>query len=73
MIRVNNIVYCRKLNFLCLLFAEKLPLSIRVLLEAAIRNCDGFYTKEEDVPLSFPLHSLSLIFLSGLRPLQAQG
>ncbi|KAF7650835.1 hypothetical protein LDENG_00119800 [Lucifuga dentata] len=28
---------------------EKLPLSIRVLLEAAIRNCDGFYTKEEDV------------------------
>lgn len=29
--------------------ADKLPLSIRVLLEAAIRNCDGFYTKEEDV------------------------
>ncbi|KAM9352506.1 iron-responsive element-binding protein 2 [Symphorus nematophorus] len=28
---------------------DKLPLSIRVLLEAAIRNCDGFYTKEEDV------------------------
>lgn len=28
---------------------EKLPLSIRVLLESAIRNCDGFYTKEEDV------------------------
>ncbi|XP_034031857.1 iron-responsive element-binding protein 2 [Thalassophryne amazonica] len=28
---------------------EKLPLSIRVLLEAAIRNCDGFYTKKEDV------------------------
>ncbi|XP_075993886.1 iron-responsive element-binding protein 2 [Genypterus blacodes] len=28
---------------------EKLPLSIRVLLEAAIRKCDGFYTKEEDV------------------------
>ncbi|XP_077453090.1 iron-responsive element-binding protein 2 [Stigmatopora argus] len=27
----------------------KLPLSIRVLLEAAIRNCDGFYVKEEDV------------------------
>ncbi|XP_041652077.1 iron-responsive element-binding protein 2 [Cheilinus undulatus] len=28
---------------------DKLPLSIRVLLEAAIRNCDGFYTKEEDI------------------------
>ncbi|KAG7230877.1 hypothetical protein INR49_024904 [Caranx melampygus] len=28
---------------------DKLPLSIRVFLEAAIRNCDGFYTKEEDV------------------------
>ncbi|CAN9498895.1 unnamed protein product [Ophioblennius macclurei] len=28
---------------------DKLPLSIRVLLESAIRNCDGFYTKEEDV------------------------
>uniref|UniRef100_A0A3Q3JPZ3 Iron-responsive element-binding protein 2 n=1 Tax=Monopterus albus TaxID=43700 RepID=A0A3Q3JPZ3_MONAL len=28
---------------------DKLPLSIRVLLEAAIRNCDGFYTNEEDV------------------------
>ncbi|XP_034444854.1 iron-responsive element-binding protein 2 isoform X1 [Hippoglossus hippoglossus] len=28
---------------------DKLPLSIRVLLEAAIRNCDGFYTKKEDV------------------------
>uniref|UniRef100_A0A667Z3Z6 Iron-responsive element-binding protein 2 n=1 Tax=Myripristis murdjan TaxID=586833 RepID=A0A667Z3Z6_9TELE len=29
--------------------SKKLPLSIRVLLEAAIRKCDGFYTKEEDV------------------------
>ncbi|XP_042352715.1 iron-responsive element-binding protein 2 [Plectropomus leopardus] len=28
---------------------DKLPLSIRVLLEAVIRNCDGFYTKQEDV------------------------
>uniref|UniRef100_A0A8C6UIN8 aconitate hydratase n=1 Tax=Neogobius melanostomus TaxID=47308 RepID=A0A8C6UIN8_9GOBI len=28
---------------------DKLPLSIRVLLESAIRTCDGFYTKEEDV------------------------
>ncbi|MEQ2192683.1 hypothetical protein XENOCAPTIV_015427, partial [Xenoophorus captivus] len=28
---------------------DKLPLSVRILLEEAIRNCDGFYTKEEDV------------------------
>uniref|UniRef100_A0A4W6CJJ7 aconitate hydratase n=1 Tax=Lates calcarifer TaxID=8187 RepID=A0A4W6CJJ7_LATCA len=28
---------------------DKLPLSIRILLEAAVRNCDGFYTKKEDV------------------------
>ncbi|KAL2094046.1 hypothetical protein ACEWY4_011358 [Coilia grayii] len=28
---------------------DALPLSIRVLLEAAIRKCDGFYVKEEDV------------------------
>nr|XP_057930795.1 iron-responsive element-binding protein 2 [Doryrhamphus excisus] len=27
----------------------KLPLSIRILLEAAIRSCDGLYIKEEDV------------------------
>uniref|UniRef100_A0AAY4DIW5 Iron-responsive element-binding protein 2 n=1 Tax=Denticeps clupeoides TaxID=299321 RepID=A0AAY4DIW5_9TELE len=28
---------------------EKLPLSIRILLEAAVRKCDGFYVKKEDV------------------------
>lgn len=28
---------------------DKLPLSIRVLLESAVRKCDGFYTKEEDI------------------------
>uniref|UniRef100_A0A8B9KLA7 aconitate hydratase n=1 Tax=Astyanax mexicanus TaxID=7994 RepID=A0A8B9KLA7_ASTMX len=28
---------------------ERLPLSIRVLLESAIRKCDGFYVKQEDV------------------------
>uniref|UniRef100_A0A673AK09 aconitate hydratase n=1 Tax=Sphaeramia orbicularis TaxID=375764 RepID=A0A673AK09_9TELE len=31
------------------LYVDKLPLSIRVMLEATIRNCDGVYTKEEDV------------------------
>lgn len=29
--------------------AEKLPFCIRILLEAAIRKCDGFYVKTEDV------------------------
>uniref|UniRef100_A0A3B3D2T2 Iron-responsive element-binding protein 2 n=1 Tax=Oryzias melastigma TaxID=30732 RepID=A0A3B3D2T2_ORYME len=28
---------------------DRLPLTIRVFLEAAIRNCDGFYTTESDV------------------------
>ncbi|XP_062849702.1 iron-responsive element-binding protein 2 [Trichomycterus rosablanca] len=28
---------------------ERLPFTIRVLLEANIRNCDGFYIKQEDV------------------------
>ncbi|XP_064168306.1 iron-responsive element-binding protein 2 isoform X1 [Anguilla rostrata] len=28
---------------------DALPLSIRVLLEASIRKCDGFYVKKEDV------------------------
>ncbi|KAM9854396.1 iron-responsive element-binding protein 2 [Aulostomus maculatus] len=28
---------------------DKLPLSMRIFLEAAIRKCDGFYIKEEDV------------------------
>ena len=38
------------LSFKILYFTSgKLPLSIRVLLEAAIRKCDGFYVKEEDV------------------------
>lgn len=53
--RLNNIklhidVDRYKMGFSVLVFcADKLPLSIRVLLEAAIRNCDGFYTKEKDV------------------------
>ena len=28
---------------------ERLPFSIRILLEQAIRNCDGFNVKTEDV------------------------
>ena len=30
-------------------YAETLPYSIRVLLEAAVRNCDEFSVKEHDV------------------------
>lgn len=30
-------------------FAEKLPFSIRVLLESAVRNCDNFQVLEKDV------------------------
>jgi aconitase A len=31
------------------LVADKLPYSIRVLLESAVRNCDGFHVLENDV------------------------
>lgn len=30
-------------------FVEKLPYSIRILLESAIRNCDEFQVKSKDV------------------------
>lgn len=30
-------------------FEDQLPFSIRVLLESAVRNCDGFLVKKEDV------------------------
>lgn len=30
-------------------FLEKLPFSIRVLLESAVRNCDGFQVHPHDV------------------------
>lgn len=36
----------------CLLFSflvDKLPYSIRVLLESGVRNCDGFHITKEDV------------------------
>jgi aconitate hydratase len=35
--------------YLTLTFAAKLPYSIRVLLESAVRNCDDFSVKEDDV------------------------
>ena len=31
------------------LYADELPFSIRVLLESAVRNCDGFQVKQPDV------------------------
>lgn len=30
-------------------FTDKLPFSIRVLLESAVRNCDGFQVTKSDV------------------------
>ena len=35
--------------FLLLFFAAKLPFSIRVLLESAVRNCDNFHVNQKDV------------------------
>lgn len=34
---------------LLIVLTEKLPYSIRVLLESAVRNCDDFAVKESDV------------------------
>ncbi len=39
----------RKLEELGLCRVERLPFSIRVMLEAALRNCDGYEVTEEDV------------------------
>ncbi|PIK48497.1 putative cytoplasmic aconitate hydratase isoform X2 [Apostichopus japonicus] len=36
-------------NILCCFVLDRLPFSIRVLLESAVRNCDNFYVKENDV------------------------
>ena len=35
--------------FVCLSVSDKLPFSIRVLLESAVRNCDGFQIQTKDV------------------------
>lgn len=32
-----------------LLFLDKLPYSVRILLESAVRNCDNFQIKQQDV------------------------
>lgn len=34
---------------LCCCYIERLPYSIRILLESAIRNCDEFQVKSKDV------------------------
>lgn len=52
---LNFILYCKYvdsvLNKGVLYFTSlgRLPFSIRVLLESAIRNCDGFQVKSKDV------------------------
>jgi aconitase A len=35
--------------YTCTYFTGKLPYSIRVLLESAVRNCDDFYVYQSDV------------------------
>ena len=40
---------CREGYVLRCVVAEKLPFSIRVLLESAVRNCDNFQVCEADV------------------------
>lgn len=43
-------VYIRTNLFCCCcVCADKLPFSIRVLLESAVRNCDGFHVKQSDI------------------------
>lgn len=39
--------------FVIFFFTDKLPFSIRILLESAVRNCDNFQVKEEDVKKIF--------------------
>jgi len=36
-------------SFYLTVASDKLPYSIRILLESAIRNCDGFQVTKEDV------------------------
>lgn len=64
MIYINEFTrYCGKHDLLCSHFyaevsvnfyhynshVDKLPYSVRVLLESATRNCDNFHVKEDDV------------------------
>ena len=37
------------MNFIFFHPSDQLPYSIRVLLEAGVRNCDGFQVKQSDV------------------------
>lgn len=46
---VSLILLFRQMVGLWLWYAEKLPYSIRILLESAIRNCDEFQVTAKDV------------------------
>ena len=47
-----------RLDDLGLCASEKLPFSIRVLLESVLRNCDGFaVTEDDEVILTFFLRT----------------
>ena len=50
MILLFNITYTVYLILMCHpTCTARLPYSIRVLLESAVRNCDGFQVKSKDV------------------------
>lgn len=40
---------CPLSKICCLLILDKLPYSIRVVLESAVRNCDEFQVQKKDV------------------------
>lgn len=42
-------LYCTDLILPCCDWPDRLPFSIRVLLESAVRNCDNFAVTERDV------------------------
>ena len=42
-----------------MVFVEKLPYSIRVLLESAVRNCDEFNVTQKDVEKIMDWHNTS--------------
>ena len=44
-----NYVNCRRFNHHFVFLSDRLPYSIRILLESAIRNCDEFQVTGKDV------------------------
>lgn len=45
----KGLAFMRNMHKQFALILDKLPYSIRVLLESAVRNCDNFHVTEQDV------------------------